>query len=320
LAAGRNLTALRVVVRLVQAVGVLLGAATLTFLLEQLMPGNPALTILGGSSFHPTHAEILAVDRQYGFDKPLVVQYAKYMLGLLHGDLGSSYVLKQNVTTVIGAQIGPTLVLTLTGLVLSWLIALTVTLLTVSRHRFVSGLGSSFEMFSASLPQYWLGVILLVVFAFNLHMFPVVGGTSVAATVLPALTLAIPLAGFLGQVTRDEFALVLEQPFVISARARGLGDWSVRVRHVLRHAVLPGLTLSGWALGSLFSTSVIVESVFARPGLGQILVNAVNQKDMPLVVGVTLVVAAVYLVANLVVDLASALIDPRLRAADLGEG
>jgi peptide/nickel transport system permease protein len=133
--------------------------------------------------------------------------------------------------------------------------------------------------------------------------------------VLPALTLAIPLAGFIGQVTRDEFSSVMEQPFVLSARTRGMGDTGVRVRHALRHSILPGITLSGWALGSLFSTAVIVEAVFARQGLGQVLVNAVSQRDIPVVIGVTLLVAVVYVVANLLVDLVYLVADPRLRSA-----
>jgi peptide/nickel transport system permease protein len=131
--------------------------------------------------------------------------------------------------------------------------------------------------------------------------------------VLPALTLALPLAGFLGQVTRDEFSSAMEQPFAVSARARGMSDLGVRCRHALRHAVLPGLTLSGWALGSLFSTAVIVEAVFVRPGIGRVLVDAVTSQDMPVVVGVTLFVAAVYVLANLLVNLAFGRIDPRLR-------
>jgi peptide/nickel transport system permease protein len=160
-----------------------------------------------------------------------------------------------------------------------------------------------------------LGIVLLVVFAFTLHWLPVVGDGGPEGLVLPALTLALPLAGFLGQVTRDEFSSAMEQPFAVSARARGMSDFGVRWRHALRHAVLPGLTLSGWALGSLFSTAVIVEAVFVRPGLGRVLVDAVKSQDMPVVVGVTLFVAAIYVVANLAVNLAFGRIDPRLRSA-----
>jgi peptide/nickel transport system permease protein len=305
--------ATRIGVRLLGALGVLVTVATLTFLAEHLMPGDPANTILGGAGSHPTAAQLAEVNHQYGFDRPLVVQYADYLRGLATGNLGTSYVLKQPVTTVIDQQAGATMWLTLSALVLSWVLALVWTLSTAGRGRVASGIGSGVELVAAGLPQYWLGIILLVVFAFRLHWFPVAGGSGLAGLALPALTLALPLAGFLGQVTRDEFATVLQQPFIVSARARGMSDRGVRARHALRHAVLPGITLSGWALGSLFSGAVLVEAVFVRPGLGRVLVAAVEQQDMPVVVGVTMLIAGVYVIANLLVDVAYAVVDPRLR-------
>jgi peptide/nickel transport system permease protein len=156
-------------------------------------------------------------------------------------------------------------------------------------------------------------VILLVVFSIELQIFPVQGGTSISGLVLPALTLAIPLAGFIGQVTRDEFEKVLDQPFVTSARARGMGDLAVRFKHVLRHSVLPAITLSGWALGALISGAVIVETVFARPGIGQMIVGAAEHRDVPLVSGVVMLVAFIYVISNILVDVAYAIVDPRLR-------
>ncbi|HEY6575867.1 MAG TPA: ABC transporter permease [Mycobacterium sp.] len=309
------MTARRVIARLAGVVGVLWGAATLTFVVEQLMPTDPAQTILGGAGAKPTPEQLAAVRVQYGFDKPVVVQYFDYLGGLLRGDLGTSYVRKQPVTDIIGQQLGSTLTLTIVALIASWLIAVVVTLLTAHRSRGLAALGSGLETLLAALPQYWLGIVLLVVFAFTLHWLPVVGDGGPEGLVLPTLTLALPLAGFLGQVTRDEFSSAMEQPFAVSARARGMSDPAVRWRHALRHAVLPGLTLSGWALGSLFSTAVIVEAVFVRPGLGRVLVDAVKSQDMPVVVGVTLFVAAVYVLANLLVNLAFGRIDPRLRRA-----
>jgi peptide/nickel transport system permease protein len=243
------------------------------------------------------------------------VQYWHYVTGLFRGDLGTSYTQYKPVAQVIGAQLGPSIVLTVSALVLAWVLAVTVSLLTVRRRRLVSSLGSTWEAFTASLPTYWVGVVLLVVFAVNLRMFPVIGGTSLRGTVLPALTLAIPLAGFFGQVTRDEFEKVLDQPFITTARTRGMGDTAVRLKHALRHSILPAITLSGWALGALLSGAVIVENVFGRPGIGQVLVNSVNTRDVPTVSGIVLLVAGVYVIANLLVDLAYALIDPRLRTS-----
>jgi peptide/nickel transport system permease protein len=304
----------RVLGRVAGVVGVLCGAATLTFIAQQLMPTDPAQTILGGAGAKPSPEQLAAVNAQYGFDRPVLVQYLDYLGGLLRGDLGTSYIRKQPVTDIIGQQLGSTVTLTITALVAAWFVAVAVTLLTAHRNRAVAALGSGLETLLAALPQYWLGIVLLVVFAFHLHVFPVVGDGGLEGLVLPAFTLALPLAGFLGQVTRDEFSSAMEQPFAVSARARGMSDFGVRWRHALRHAVLPGLTLSGWALGSLFSTAVIVESVFVRPGLGRVLVDAVTSHDMPVVVGVTLFVAAVYVIANLLVRVAFVRIDPRLRS------
>jgi peptide/nickel transport system permease protein len=301
--------------RLTGAIGVLWAAATLTFIVQQLMPGSPALTILSGGATKPTHAEILAVDQEYGFNHPVLAQYFTFIGHLAQGNLGTSYLQHQAVTTILAQQTWPTLELTLVALVFAWIIAVTFTVLTARRGRLVSAIGSGAESISAGLPQFWLGIILLVVFAINLRWFPVEGGGGLASLVLPSLTMAIPLAGFIGQVTRDEFAKVLDQPFITSARARGMGDTEVRLRHALRHAVLPGITLSGWALGSLFSSAVLVEAVFAREGLGQVLTNAVAGQDMPVVVGVTLLVALVYVVANLLVDAAYVLVDPEIRLA-----
>ncbi|MCW3017225.1 MAG: dppB 2 [Solirubrobacterales bacterium] len=309
-------TARRILFRLANAVGVLWAAATVTFFIQAVLPGDRATLILNqetGRAVKRTAAEVAPINRRFGFDDSLFAQYLHYIGGLTHGDLGTSYQLKQPVTTLIADQVGPTLLLTVTALVLAWAIALVLTIATAKRGRIRSALGSGFEVVAAGLPQYWLGVILLVVFAINLGWFPVEGGTGLSGLVLPALTLAIPLAGFLGQVTRDEFEKVLDQPFITSARARGMSDLDVRTKHALRHAVLPAITLSGWALGALFSGAVVAELVFARPGLGQVLVGAASARDIPLVSGVVMLVAGVYVVANLLVDLAYGIVDPRLK-------
>jgi peptide/nickel transport system permease protein len=308
----------RVAIKVVSAVLVLIAAASVTFFAQLVMPGDRATTILNlqnGREQKWTSAELSPVNEKFGFDHPLVVQYLHYVGGFFKGDLGTSYTQYRPVTSVIGAQIVPSLVLTIGALVVAWVLALVVTVVTVKRGRFLTGFGSSLEAFTASLPHYWVGVILLVVLAVKIPIFPVIGGDGVWGTVLPVLTLAIPLSGFLGQVTRDEFDKVLDQPFITTARARGMGDTGIRLRHALRHAVLPAITLSGWALGALISGAVIAENIFGRPGVGQVLVTAVNTRDVPTVAGIVLVVAAVYIVANLLVDLAYALVDPRLRAS-----
>jgi peptide/nickel transport system permease protein len=307
----------RVVQRIVGAIIVLWAAATFVFFMQAVLPGNRAQLLLNeqtGQKKTYTKTQLLPVEKQYGFNKSLIDQYWEYIKDAAQGNLGTSYTQHEPVTKIISEQLGPTLVLMATALVLSWMIALLVTMATARRGRFVSALGSGFEIITAGLPYYWLGVILLVVFSIDLNVFPVQGGTSLMGLVLPAITLALPLAGFIGQVTRDEFEKVLDEPFVTSARARGMGDLGVRMRHALRHAVLPAITLSGWAMGALISGAVIVETVFARPGIGEMVVIAAEDRDIPVVSGTVLLVAAVYIVANLLVDFVYTIVDPRLRA------
>jgi peptide/nickel transport system permease protein len=313
-----TVVARRVLVKIVTAILVLVAAASVTFFSQLLVPGSRATAILNqqnGRAQQWTAAQLAPINHEFGFDKPLIVQYLDYVGGLFRGNLGTSYTQFKPVTQVIGDELVPSLVLTVGGLVAAWVLALVVILLTAKRRRFISALGSTWEALTASLPTYWIGVVLLVVFAVEIRIFPVIGGTSPLGTVLPILTLAIPLAGFLGQVMRDEFERVLDQPFITTARTRGMGDTAVRLVHALRHSVLPAITLSGWALGALVSGAVIVENLFGRPGIGQVLVTAVNTRDVPTVSGVVLVVATVYVIANLLVDLVYVLVDPRMRAS-----
>jgi peptide/nickel transport system permease protein len=305
----------RILLKLLGSVFVLWAAATFTFAVQALLPGDRATLLLNlqtGQTIKRSAAELAPINTQFGFDDPVFLQYLHYVGGLARGDLGTSYQLHQPVTELIAEQVTPTIALTVTALVVAWLLAVVWTVATARRGPLLSGLGSAVETVTAGLPHYWLGVILLVVFAVTLQWFPVGGGDGLWALTLPALTLGIPLAGFLGQVTRDEFVQVLEQPFVTTARTRGMSDLGVRTRHVLRHAVLPAITLSGWALGALVSGAVIAENIFGRPGIGQVLVTAVNTRDLPTVSGIVLVVAAIYVLANLLVDLAYAVVDPRL--------
>jgi peptide/nickel transport system permease protein len=303
---------LRIARRVAESIVLLLAVGTIVFFLEHAVPSDPAVAILGGAAAHPTPEAVAAVTAQYGFDRPLLTQYGSFLLGLVRLDFGESYTLKQSVVSVIGGQLGSTLALTATALGLAWLLSITSTLLTAGRRGLLGRIGSVVETVAAGLPQFWLGLVLLLVFAVRLGWFPVIG-TGLPGLVLPALTLAIPLAGFLGQVTRDEFEDAQDQPFALSARARGLSEAAVRARHLLRHAALPGITLSGWGLGSLISGAVVVEVVFARQGVGQVLVTAVNAQDLPLVIGITFVVALVYVVANVLTDVAYVAVDPRLR-------
>jgi peptide/nickel transport system permease protein len=295
--------------RLLGGAVVLWVTATIAFFALKLVPGDPALSILGEGS--PTAETIAAFEHEYGLDRPLALQYGLYLARLLRGDLGVSYSQHSPVAQIIASQAGATFELTVSSLLAAWLLVLAWTLLTVGRGRFGT-LGSAVETVAAAVPHFWLAILLLASFAFALRLFPPAGSEGLRTLFLPSLALALPLAGFIGQVTRESMEVVLEQPFVLTARTRGLGDWAIRYRHALRHCVLPGISLSGWAIGSLISSAVAVEIIFSRKGLGRQLVQAVEVQDLPLCIGITLVVAVGFVLANTLVDLLYHLVDPRV--------
>jgi peptide/nickel transport system permease protein len=308
----------RVAGRLGSAAVVLWGAVTVAFAAQLLLPGDRATVILNirtGIPEQRTPAELAPIIRQFRLDRPEIVQYLDYLRGVLVGDFGTSYQQFRPVTAIIGEQLGATVLLSLAAIAIAWVLMVAWVTLTAGRGPRLGAAASAVDVVAAGLPTYWLGIILLLAVAVGLRWAPVIGGTGPAGLLLPALTLAIPLAGFLAQATRTEFERALEQPFVLTARLRGMGDAAVRLRHVLRHAVLPAVSLTGWALGATLSGAVVVESIFSRPGIGSVLVTAVNSHDLPVVVGVVTLVAAFYVIANLLVDLGHVLLDPRLARA-----
>lgn len=302
--------------RSASALIVLWGAATTAFVAQVAQPGDRATTILNlrqGQAIQRTASELAPIRSQYGLDRSLLLQYLDYIGALLRGDLGRSYTEFRPVTAVIAEQLAPTLELTAAAIALAWFLLVVWVTLTAGRTGALRGLGELVDTVTAGLPHYWLGIILLLVFAVQLGWFPVLGGTGPISLVLPAATLAVPLAGFMAQATRAEYERALEQPFVLTARMRGMGDLEIRLRHVLRHALLPAITLSGWALGATVSGAVVVESVYTRPGIGSVLVTAVNARDLPVVTGIVVLIAAGYVLANLIVDVLYVVVDPRLR-------
>ncbi len=305
----------RLGVRVLGAVGVLWGAATATFVALAVIPGDIAYAVVGGADSNPSPEVLAEVRREYGLDRPLLVQYGAYLLRLASGDLGTSYRFHSPVGTLIAEQVGPTVALALAAAVVAVLGAVVVALATAGRRPAVRGAVSGVELVLASLPSFWLGIVLLTVFSFGLGWFPAIGGEGWRGLVLPTLTLALPLGAVLAQVLRASVEEVLDEPFVVTARSRGLTDTAVRVRHVLRHALVPLTTMSGFVVGGLLGGAVITETLFNRQGLGRLLLSAVTSKDMPVVLGLVLLSAAVYVVVNLVVDATYPLIDPRLRSA-----
>ncbi|MFC7622817.1 ABC transporter permease [Microlunatus sp. GCM10028923] len=305
----------RVGTRLALAILVLWGAATLSFIALHLTAGDPALAILGGPDARPTQEVLDQVRLEYGLNDPVILQYLRYLGRLATGDFGQSYQLRIGVLAAITEQIGATAQLAITAGVLAVISSVALALLTAHRRPWIRSLSSGTEVVLASTPTFIIGFALLIVFAFTFRVFPIGGNNGVPALILPAATLALSVIGTLTQVLRNELEDVLEQPFILTARTRGLRDSAVRVKHALRHAAIPTITMSGFLVAALLGGSVITETLFARQGVGTLLLNAVYAKDIPLVLGVVILSAGVYVVVNLIVDLAYTAVDPRVVTA-----
>ncbi|MEV4410395.1 ABC transporter permease [Catellatospora sp. NPDC049609] len=297
--------------RLATAAVVLWAAATAAYLALLLAPGDTVDNIIGDGPDTPViRAQIIA---EWRLDRPEVVQYLDYLRRALLGDLGRSYLLQRPVGDVLGEHLPATVTLAVAAALIGVVLALVVALLTAGRRPLLRRGASAGELVLVSTPGFLIGIVLLNVFSFQLGWFPVAGGQSVAALVLPAVTLALPIAGVLAQVLRDGLERALEEPFVVTARSRGIRERAVVARHALRHALLPAITLVGWLSGILLGGTVITEQVFGRPGLGQVTLQAVTAGDMPVVLAVVLLSAAVYVAVSTLADLSYLLVDPRLR-------
>ncbi|MFJ2081223.1 ABC transporter permease [Micromonospora chokoriensis] len=287
-------------------------AATAAYLALLAAPGDTVDNIIGDGADTPQiRAEIIT---EWGLDRPTVLQYADYLRRLVNGDLGRSYLLQRPVSEVIGEQLLPTLALAVAAAGLGGLLALLIAVATAGDRRpWLRKVSSGTELLLVSTPPFLIGLVLLSVLSFRFGFFPVSGDQGVGALVLPAVTLALPIAGLLAQVLRDGLDRALDQPFVLTARSRGLRERAVLLRHALRHALLPAVSLAGWIFGIVVGGTVIVEQVFGRPGLGQVILSAVSNRDMPVVLAVVTLSAAGYVVVNTTADLAYLLVDPRLR-------
>ncbi|GAA3454191.1 ABC transporter permease [Dactylosporangium matsuzakiense] len=293
---------------------VLWAAATAAYLALHLAPGDTVDTLVGDGPDTPQIRAQIAAD--LGLDRPAVVQYVTYLWRLLHGDFGRSYVLQRPVTDIIASQVWPTVKLTLAASAFTVVLALGLALLSTGRTgrwRWVRGLASALELSAVSAPGFLIGILLLSVFSFRYGWFPVSGDRDLSALVLPALSLALPLGGLLSQVIREGLERALDEPFAVTARSRGLTRQALLWRHALRHALLPAVTLAGTLIGFLLSAAVVVERVFGRPGLGQVATDAVGTKDIPVVLAVVMLSAAIYVALSTVADLTYLIIDPRLR-------
>jgi ABC-type dipeptide/oligopeptide/nickel transport system permease component len=297
--------------RVLALVVLLVGISILVFLMLQLIPGSPVSALLGQSATNP--AAVARLTRELGLNRPLPVQYWLWADGVLHGNLGFSYQNQQPVSALISQNLPSTLLLAAAGLVISVVGGILLGVIAaVRRDTAVDSVSMGVAMTLVALPSFWLGLILILVFAVALPWFPVVGGSSFRGLVLPAFTLGLGVLGITGRFVRSSLLEVMHSSHVVAARAKGLNGRAVFIRHIARNAVLPVLTVIGLQVGSLLSGAVLVETVFSRPGIGRLLVQSILNKDYPTVQAIVLIIAGFYAVINLIVDLLYPVLDPRI--------
>ncbi|AJD44226.1 dipeptide/oligopeptide ABC transporter permease protein (plasmid) [Rhizobium gallicum bv. gallicum R602sp] len=306
--------ALRALNRLLMIAVVLWGAATIAFVVVKLIPGDPVGVISGGDNI-VDGPQREAIARQFGLDQPIAVQYATYVRRALTGDFGTSYQYRQPVTRVIVEAGGYTVQLAATAMLIAVVAALISAIATAGQRAKLRAALIGFELIALSTPIYWIGIVLLTLFSFKLQWFPVTGSDGFRSLVLPAVTLSLPLGALLSQVLRDGLEDSLTQPFAMTVRMRGVGETILRIRHGLRHAALAASTLTGTLLASVLGGSILTETVFGRPGIGQITLQAIKSRDMPMVLGLVMFSALIFVIVNIIVDALYLVIDPRLRRA-----
>ena len=297
--------------RLTLAIPVLLGVSIAVFAMLRLLPGDPAQIMLSESG--ASAERVAALRRELGLDDPLPVQYWRFLSGALRGDLGRSIQSNRLVTDEIWAQLPSTIELTLAAMVVAVGVGIPLGLLAATHHNGPLDYGAmALALGGVSMPSFWLGIILILFFSLRLGWLPATGQGGLERLVLPAFTLGFGAAAIIARLVRSSVLEVLRHEYMITARAKGLGSRVVLLRHALKNALIPVVTIIGLQFGALLAGTVVIETVFSRPGIGRMLVNAILIKDFPVVQGGILIIATTYVLANLLVDLLYAWLDPRV--------
>jgi peptide/nickel transport system permease protein len=310
-----------IVRRLLALVPVLLIVATVGFFLIYLTPGDPAAVMLGPDA---TTEELENLRRLMGLDRPLPVQLVRWYARTLQGDLGYSIFLQRPVLQAIIERIEPTALLTLFSLLIATAIGIPAGVAAaVRRNSWVDQISMGVALFGVSVPNFWLGLNLILLFSVYLGLFPVAGYVPVEQSVsgalrsltLPAVTLGISASALIARMTRSSMLEVLGQDYIRTARAKGNEEPRVIFRHALRNAMIPTVTVIGLAMGGLLAGAIVTETVFALPGVGRLVISSVLRRDYPVVQGVLMFIAAIYVFVNLLVDVLYVYLDPRVKYA-----
>jgi peptide/nickel transport system permease protein len=297
--------------RLALAVPTLLGSATLAFVMVRLLPGDPALILAGPDA---TAQDIAVLREQLGTDQPLIVQFLSYLKGLMTADLGHSITSQDPVTAEIISRLPYTIELAVISIVIASVAGVLLGAVAAINHRtWLDAAVSGLAVFGVSMPVFWLGLMLIVLLSIDVRLFPAGGIDGAWSWVLPSCTLAAATMGVIARITRSSMLEVLRLDFVRTARAKGASRQAMIVKHALRNALLPVITVIGLQFGYLLGGAVLTETVFSWPGIGRLLVDSILARDYPVVQGVILIFSACFIGVNLVTDLCYAFIDPRIR-------
>jgi len=298
--------------RLLHAIPVLIGISIFSFLLIHLIPGDPVQIFAGDKPLTPERAQELR--HAYGLDRPLVVQYLDYAGSALHGNLGTALRSQRPVLDSILEALPSTIELTLSALLIATIVGVSLGILAAISHgSWLDTLVMAIGMLGISTPVFYSSLLLILLFSFTLVWLPATGQGGVEHLVMPALALGLSSAAVLARLVRSSMLEVLNQEYVITARAKGLAPQLVVLRHALKNALIPAVTMLGLQLGALLGGAVVVETIFSRPGIGRLAVDAILNRDFPVVQGTVLVAASIYVLVNLAVDISYAVIDPRIR-------
>jgi len=297
--------------RLIILLPVLLGVVTLVFSFIHLIPGDPVVSMLGEQA---SAAEVQKLRSQLKLDQPLYIQYLQYLKGLFRGNLGTSLITEKPVLSIILSHYPATIILALSALLIALAISLPAGVISAThRDKKADHLARLFALLGLSMPNFWLGPMLIIIFSLKLNLFPVSGAGSLSHLVLPAITLGTALAAFLTRMTRSSMLEELSKDYIRTARAKGLSRRRIIYRHALKNALIPVVTLVGLQFGTLLTGAIITETIFSWPGIGRMTIQAIHQRDYPLVQGAILFISFSYILVNMLTDIAYAWLDPRIR-------
>ena len=299
--------------RLLAMIPVILGVTLIVYLIMSLAPGDPARTILGEQA---TEEQVNELREEMGLNDPIIVQYFKYIWNLLHGNLGRSYQSRIDVSTEIFSRFPNTIKLALAASLFSVILALPLGIIAaVKQNTFFDSFSMFVAIIGISCPTFWFGLILIPVFAVNLKWFPVSGQVdNFRGMVLPALTLAFNSMAAMARVTRSSMLEVIRQDYIRTARAKGVSQRNVILRHAVPNAMIPTVTIIGLRIGGLLAGAVICETVFSWPGIGRLLVQSIQSRNTPVVLGCIIIFSICFSLVNLIVDILYAFIDPRIKS------